>query len=71
VQKSHKKFIGEIQHRTTGASLETVRDDRNDVNGWVARPPMYRTRAQPGKGARVITSEIPSKMRDGGRRLTF
>ena len=29
---SHNKFIDEVHHRTTGASLMTTRGDDNDVN---------------------------------------
>jgi len=65
IQRSHSKWIGAIDHRTTTASKETVRDDPNDINPWVGlRRPKYKTRAQPLAEARTIASDVPCDMLD-------
>ena len=65
IQESHTNWIGAVDHRTTTASKETVRDDPNDINPWVGpRRPKYKTCAQPLAEARTIASDIPCEMID-------
>lgn len=62
VMDSHRQFVDEIQHKTTGASTETVRDDDNDVNPrWGLRKTNYFD-ATAGADARVTSSEDPRQM---------
>jgi hypothetical protein len=62
VVDSHKQFVDEIHHKTTGASTETVRDDSNDVNPrWGLRKTNYFD-AVSGVDARTTSSEDPRQM---------
>jgi len=62
IYKSHNKFIDGVQHRTTGASVETILGGDVDINPWVGlrRPNYYSTTA--GSSSRVVHSEIPDQM---------
>jgi hypothetical protein len=72
IQNSHSKWIGAIEHRTTSASKESVRDDPNDINPWVGlRRPNYKTKAQPLAEARTIASDIPCEMLDNSGSYTI
>lgn len=56
---SHRMYVDESLHSTTGASVETVRDDDNDVNPRVGlrRTNYFDTYALPD--ARTVHSELP------------
>ena len=67
VVESHREFTDETQHRTTGASVETVRDDPNDIVPWIGlrRPDYHGVFAD--KDARVTHSEDPRQMSSAGK----
>ena len=61
---SHRKFVHEMPHRTTVASMDVQRTDRNDVNPWTGiRPIRYNdTIARSQSESRVVESDIPEQM---------
>jgi hypothetical protein len=64
VKESHQRFISEAPHRTTTSSMDTERDDPNDVNPWVGlkRPKYYDPIANTQAASRIVSSETPDQM---------
>lgn len=63
VEKSHRRFVKDLHHRTTGASTQSVLSGDNDVNKFVGlRRVAYNTAAQASSDARTVHSEDPEEM---------
>jgi hypothetical protein len=65
VLKSHKQYLTDSLKRTSGASLQSVRDDPNDVVTRIGlRQPQYHV-AKTEAGARTVSSEYHTQMHPG------
>lgn len=62
VVSSHKKFVKELNHKTTTASKATVHDSFNPAVPWhgLPRKAMF-ARLGADRGARVVQSETPEQ----------
>jgi hypothetical protein len=65
VFSSHNKFASELSKKTSTSSKFALRDDSQDVVGWVGlRRPKYQTVASSQADARQVSSESPDQMHE-------
>lgn len=71
VTESHNQYVQDLQHRTSGASVETVTSHDENINPWVGlRRPDYSSIRIDGN-AREVSSQTPEQLHESSNKKRY